>query len=170
MMKKIIALIFILSSLAFNTNAEIAYIDMNLILKESKIGRSLNNHIGKIKDEHTTKYKKIENDLIKKEKVLIKQQNIMDKKEFEKKLTLLSAEIKKYREEKKSSENELNKIRLENTKEILEILNPIITNFVETNAILIVLPKKNIIVGKKSLDITNQIISLLNNSSGKLNF
>ena len=169
-MKKLIILIFLFNFLSINSNAEIAYIDMNFILKESKIGKSLNNYISKIKDEHSTKYKIIEKNLVEKEKVLINQQNIMDKNEFEKKLTLLSAEIKKYREEKKSSENELNKIRLENTKEILEILNPIITNFVETNAILIVLPKKNIIVGKKSLDITNQIISLLNNSSGKLNF
>ena len=78
--------------------------------------------------------------------------------------------LKHIEKKKKNSENELNKIRIENTKKILEILNPIITNFVENNAILIVLPKKNIIVGKKSLDITNQIISLLNNSSGKLNF
>ena len=169
-MKKLIILIFLFVFLSFNSNAEIAYIDMNLILKESKIGESLNNHIRKIKDEHISKYKKIEKNLVKKEKVLINQQNIMDKNEFEKKLTLLSEEIKTYRKEKKNSENELNKIRIENTKKILEILNPIITNFVENNAILIVLPKKNIIVGKKSLDITNQIISLLNNSSGKLNF
>ena len=169
-MRKLITFIFFFNLLTLNVNAEIAYIDMNLILKESRIGKSLNNHISKIKEEHILKYKKIENNLIKKEKVLINQQNIMAKNEFEKKLTLLSDEIKNYREEKKISENKLNKIRVDNTKEILKILNPIITNFVESNAILIVLPKKNIIVGKKSLDITNQIINLLNNNSEKLNF
>ena len=102
-MKKLIILIFLFVFLSFNSNAEIAYIDMNLILKESKIGESLNNHISKIKDEHISKYKKIEKNLVKKEKVLINQQNIMDKNEFEKKLTLLSEEIKTYRKEKKNS-------------------------------------------------------------------
>ena len=38
---------------------------------------------------------------------------------------------------------------IKNTKEILELLNPIITNYVESNSIIMVLPKKNIIVGKK---------------------
>ena len=120
-MKKLIILIFLFNFLSINSNAEIAYIDMNFILKESKIGKSLNNYISKIKDEHSTKYKIIEKNLVEKEKVLINQQNIMDKNEFEKKLTLLSAEIKKYRDEKKNSENELKKIRIENTKKILEI-------------------------------------------------
>ena len=57
----------------------------------------------------------------------------------------------------------LNKIKIENTKKIFEILNPIITNYVEQNSISLVIPKKNIIVGKKNLDITDEIIKLLNN-------
>ena len=55
-------------------------------------------------------------------------------------------------------------------KEILELLNPIITNYVESNSIIMVLPKKNIIVGKKNLDISDQIINLLNYKIIKINF
>ena len=33
------------------------------------------------------------------------------------------------------SESNINKIKIENTKEILKLLNPIITNYVEVNAI-----------------------------------
>ena len=64
----------------------------------------------------------------------------------------------------------LNKFKIDNTREILKKLNPIITNYVDTNSISIVLPKKNIIVGKKNLDITDQILNLLNNKINKLDF
>ena len=59
---------------------------------------------------------------------------------------------------------------IEKTKEILKVLNPIIAKYVDLNSISLVIPKKNIIVGKKNLDITEQIIQLLNNDIKKLKF
>ena len=66
--------------------AEIAYIDINFILKTSEVGKYLNKHIQKLKKKIIKKFKEIENELIKKEKLLIAQQNILNKDEFEKKL------------------------------------------------------------------------------------
>ena len=82
----------------------------------------------------------------------------------------MTLEVKKFRSDKKLSIDELKKIKIENTKEILKVLNPIITEYVELNSISIVLPKKNIIVGKKNLDITNQIINLLNQDIKEFDF
>ena len=169
-MKKIFILIIIFNLFSSNLRAEIAYIDISFILNNSNVGKSLNIHINKIKNVNSTKYKDIEDDLIKKEKTLIAQQNIINKDEFENKLKLLAEQIKKYRLDKKKSEDKLNKIKIDNTKKILSVLNPIITKYVETNSISIVIPKKNIIVGKKKLDITNQIIKLLNDDIDRLNF
>ena len=169
-MKKIFIIIIIFNLFSSNLRAEIAYIDISFILNNSNVGKSLNIHINKIKNVNSTKYKDIEDDLIKKEKTLIAQQNIINKDEFENKLKLLAEEIKKYRFDKKKSEDILNKIKIDNTKKILNVLNPIITKYVESNSISIVIPKKNIIVGKKKLDITNQIIKLLNDDIDRLNF
>ncbi len=169
-MKKIIFLLIIFNFLTFNSKAQIAYIDINLILNTSKVGKSLNLFIKKIENEDLTKYKLIENDLLKKEKELISQQNILKKEQFQSKLTKLSTEVQKYRSDKKMSLEKLKKIRIDKTKEILKTLNPIITKYVDSNAISIVLPKKNIIVGKKNLDITEQIITLLDNKNFKLTF
>ena len=169
-MKNIFILIIIFNLFPSNLRAEIAYIDISFILNNSNVGKSLNIHINKLKNVNYTKYKDIEDDLIKKEKTLIAQQNIIDKDDFENKLKLLAEEIKKYRGDKKKSEDILNKIKIDNTKKILNVLNPIITKYVESNSISIVIPKKNIIVGKKKLDITNQIIKLLNDDIDRLNF
>ena len=53
---------------------------------------------------------------------------------------------------------------------MLEKLNPIISDYVEKNSISIVLPKKMIIIGKKNLDITKQILEALDKSVQKINF
>ena len=165
----IIGIIFFLFS-SFNTYAQIVYIDVNYILNSSEVGKSLNIFIKKIRDENIISYKEIEDQFIKKEKQLLAQKNIMKKEEFNEKFTILSNEINIYKSEKKSSLNKLNKIKLDNTKKILEILNPIITNYVDKNSISLVMPKKNIIVGKKNLDITDEIVKLLNDKVQSLDF
>jgi len=169
-MKKKILIFILLNILTLNSKAEIVYIDINFILNSSDVGKNLNNYIETIKNQNSIKYEKIENDLVNKEKSLIAQQNILDKEQFQKKLKKLTSEVQKYRSDKKVSLEELNKIKINKTKEILLVLNPIITKYVDENSISIVIPKKNIVVGRKNLDITNQIIKLLNNNITKLEF
>ena len=169
-MKKIIFFFVLLNIIPLNTKAEIAYIDINLILNTSEVGKSLNAYLETIKNEDLEKYKIIESDLINKEKGLIAQQNILAKDEFQKKLNILTTEVQEYRSNKRTSMDELNKLKIEKTKEILKALNPIITKYVDLNSISIVIPKKNIIIGKKKLDITDKIITLLNENIKKLKF
>ena len=169
-MKKKFLIFILLNILTLNSKAEIAYIDINFILNSSDVGKNLNNYLETIKNNNSLKYEKIENDLVNKEKSLIAQQNILDKEQFQKKLKKLTSEVQKYRSDKKVSLEELNNIKINKTKEILSALNPIITKYVDENSISIVIPKKNIIVGRKNLDITNQIIKLLNNNITKLEF
>ncbi len=170
-MKKVILFIIIfLNIFSLSASAKIAYIDINLILKTSDVGKFLNSHIEKKKSEYLIKHKKIEQELIQKEKNLLSQKNIISEKDFDEKYNILSQEVTNYRKKKKLNINDLNDFKIENTKKILEVLNPIITNFVNLNSISIVIPKKNIIVGKKNLDITDQILKLLNKNINKLNF
>ena len=82
----------------------------------------------------------------------------------------MSKKIKKYENDRKKTKDELSLIKINNTKKILKMLNPIITKYVEENSITLVLPKKNIIVGKKNLDITNQIIQILDSQPIQLDF
>ena len=169
-MKKIIILALIFFNFQANLRAEIAYIDINFILNTSEVGKLLNNHIQKINYQKMSIYQKKEIELIDKEKLLIAQQNIIEKNEFEKKFNILSKEVQKYRLEKKKHVEEINQIKLKNTKKILQLLNPIITKYVESNSISLVIPKKKIIVGKKNLDITDEIITILNSQVKSIDF
>jgi len=85
-MKKFFLLIIFFNLIVINAKAEIAYIDINLILNKSEVGIFLNNYLESIKKKELSKYNEIENELLKKEKLLIEQQNILDKEEFQKKI------------------------------------------------------------------------------------
>ena len=169
-MKKFFIYFILISFFTSSLKAQIAYIDMNLVLNKSEVGKYLNSHIEKIKNKNIEKFKEIEKNLIDKEKLLISQQNILDNNEFDKKLAILKIEVNKYKSDKKLHVDQLNKIKIESTKEILKVLNPIITKYVDLNSISLVIPKKNIIIGKKNLDITDQIIKQLDENLKKLNF
>ncbi len=166
----LISTCILLFNLQTSIKAEIAYIDINFILNKSDVGIYLNKYIQEINNKNLSHYQDRENELLNKEKLLVAQQNILEKSEFDKKLKSLSKEIQEYRAERKKNTDEINQIKINNSKKILNLLNPIITKYVEDNAISIVIPKKNIIVGKKNLDITNNIIILLNNQIKSIDF
>ena len=51
----------------------------------------------------------------------------------------------------------------------MKIINPILTNYVNQNNIKLVIDKKNVLVGIKTLDITNTILDILNKHTNEKN-
>ena len=68
------------------------------------------------------------------------------------------------------NKKEIDEKKIKYTKVVLNVLNPIISKYVEDNSITIVFPKKNIIIAKKNLDITSTIMNLLNNQLKEIDF
>ena len=112
----------------------------------------------------------IENKLLDKEKDIIKKKNIIEKAEFDKEVSMLKNEINEYTNQKNKFNNEIDEKKIKYTKVVLNVLNPIISKYVEDNSITIVFPKKNIIIAKKNLDITSTIMNLLNNQLKEIDF
>ena len=56
----------------------------------------------------------------------------------------------------------MKKIRDNAGNKILKIINDILAKYSNENKISLIMEKKNIVIGKSELDITNDILSLLN--------
>ena len=54
-----------------------------------------------------------------------------------------------------------NKLKISATKKLIKKLNPILSDYSEKNSISIILQKRDIIIGKNSLNITDDIIKIL---------
>ena len=169
-MKAIFFFIFFLFQINYvYANDNVVYLDVQFIIDNSDIGIFYKKKIKTTQD-------KIKSEIIKKEKTIKEteidiesKKNILNKDELNKSLKNLEGLISDYRiyrnEKRKLVLNEKKKY----SSKILQILNPILTEFVEKNGIDLVLDKKNILVGAKILDITNNLTLLLNEETKKLN-
>ncbi len=170
-MRKIILIliIFIHCNYSYAEN-KIAYIDINNILNNSIVGKSISKYIKDIKEKKKKEFLLTENKLLDKEKDIIKKKNIIEKAEFDKEVSILKNEINEYTNQKNKFNKEIDEKKIKYTKVVLNVLNPIISKYVEDNSITIVFPKKNIIIAKKNLDITSTIMNLLNNQLKEIDF
>ena len=170
-MKKILLLISIIFNFEYSyADNKIVYIDINNILVNSIVGQSISKHIQNIKENKNKEFSIIEKKLLDKEKDIIKKKNIIETNEFEEQVVLLNKEVTEYNIKKKRFNKEIDEKKIKYTKIVLKSLNSIISKYVEENSISIVFPKKNLIMAKKDLDITNIIMVLLNEELKEIDF
>ena len=166
-------LIVILTFLKFEivlADEKIAFIDLNFIMNNSVAGKSIITFIDNVSKEKNNDFKVIENEIKKDENELISKKNIIEESIYIKKVNEIRIRINDYKLERQKFNKNLNEKKIKYKNSLLEKLNPIISNYVEQNSITVVLPKKMIIIGKKDLDITRQILEMLDKSIKKINF
>ena len=144
------------------------YLDVNLLLLNSEAGIYINNELKKINDKNIEEYKKIENSLKSDEEKLLKQKNILKENEFNDKANVLREKYKSYQILKNTKNGNLKKIRDDSSKQILKVVNDILAEYSAKNNISLIIDKKNIVIGKTELDITKNILDLLNNKIKKV--
>ena len=164
----LLSLLFFAISNSGIAETKIAFIDVQYIMENSLAGQSLkkqleNNHKKNLKD-----FKTKEEDLKKKEQEILKKKNILSKDDFQKEITALRNSAKEYNTERNEKINSLTKKRLELMEKILKVLSPILTKYSKERNISIVMDKKYIIVGKTELNLTEEVLKLLDNEIKKI--
>tara|TARA_B000000609_G_C24074141_1_gene293693 strand:+ start:288 stop:806 length:519 start_codon:yes stop_codon:yes gene_type:complete len=166
----LISFLFILKLNIAHAVENLAFIDLNYIINNSLSGKSINNFINDLKNKKIENFKIIETKIKKDENDLISKKNIIEKSIYDEKVNQIKIRISNYNNERQEFKKYLDERKVLYTNQLLESLNPIISNYVEQNSISIVLPKKMIIIGKKNLDITIPIIKILDKTVQKINF
>ena len=163
-------LIFFLLIFTQNLHADnkIIYIDINKIITNSISGKHLNKELNKINDANIIEFKNIEKELKLEEENILKQKNILKESEFNVKVNELREKVKSYNNLKNKKNNDLKMLRNNAAKKILSILNSILSEYSEKNSISLIIDKKNIVIGKSELDVTNKIMLLLNKKIKKV--
>ena len=151
-----------------SSQESVVYVDIDYIMTNSKVGKSLNSQIEKTHKNNISFFEKKEKELKKNEQDIIKQKNIIDKSEFQKKINELRNQASEYRKLRKEKIDKVTKQRLTATGKIIKELKPILAQYADENSISIIIQKKNIIIGKSNLDITPQILSLLDKKISKI--
>ena len=156
------------SKISLSHEKSIVYIDLNKIMNNSTAGKSITSQLENNHKKNILKFKNIEEELKKEEVNIISQKNDITKEEFEKKINDLRDKANKFRKERNDNINNLNNQRLEATSKMITLLRPILSEFSDENSISLIIDKKNIIIGKTVLDITDDILKIVDEKIGKI--
>tara|TARA_Y100001980_G_C14543158_1_gene321800 strand:+ start:1670 stop:2194 length:525 start_codon:yes stop_codon:yes gene_type:complete len=162
-MKKIILIFLLFFFCSNNIYANnIVYLDIQYIIDNSEIGIFYKNKIKLVQDQNNSNLKNDEKEIKNKEIEINNQKNILSKDEIKKKVSNLNELIKKYQIKRNKYNGNVVELKKKYTSEIIKQLNPLLTQYVDKNDIKLVVDKKNILVGIKSLDVTKNILKILN--------
>ena len=164
---KYIVKIIVITYLIFGiTNAfaenKIVYVDMNKILKESKVGIFVEKELTKAHEAKLDNFKKTEEELKKEEIDLISKRNVMAREDFDKNVKILNEKAQEYQALRRKWFDDISAKRNKARAEVLKSLDPIMTDYFEKNDISLILYKRNIAIGTGELDVTDKIIDELN--------
>ena len=155
-------LLFVLISVPGYSSEKIVYLDVEKIMQQSIAGKSIIAQLKKKRETSISKFKKKEKEIRDNEKKLIAQKNVLSKEEFEKKIIELRKDISNYQKDRNKTSNESAKLRVKASTKLINKLTPILEEYSKKNSIRIIVQKKNIVMGKKEDDITNDILKLVN--------
>jgi Skp family chaperone for outer membrane proteins len=155
--------LFIIFLSPVSSEQKIVFVDMDRVVSSSKAGSSIFEQLKNINDKNITFLKKEEKKFKEEEKKLVSQKNIISEKNFQINVDKLKSEINIYTQNRKKMIEEFNKLKNVSTNQFLKKINPILTQFSNENEISIILQKKDLLIGKTELDITDKIITIIDN-------
>ena len=164
MLKKflIINLFLVFFTLSYAEEQKIVYLNVDKIMQQSIAGKSIKKQLENLYNKNLEKFKKNDEILKNKEKKLIAQKNILSQEDFQKELTSLRKEIINFQKEQVKARDNINKLRIGATNKLISKLSPILQEYAKNNSVSLILQKKNIVMGKKEIEITDEILELTN--------
>ncbi len=156
----IINIFFLIFTYSYSEEQKIVYLNVDKIMQQSKAGKSIKKQLENLYEENLEKFKKNDEILKNKEKKIIAQKNILSKEDFQKELTNLRSEIINFQKEQVKAREDINKLRIGATNKLILKLSPILQEYAKKNSISLILQKKNIVMGKKEIEITDEILAI----------
>ena len=103
------------------------------------------------------------------EKKIIQQKKVIKPEEYKKKVKDLRLKVSNLQKERNSLVENVSKQRTKARNELLKNLNPIIEAYMKEKKIRMVIDKKSLLLADQNLDITKDIIGLLNKKLKSIN-
>jgi len=163
-LKYILLLILFLSSGFTETNAQqnVAFADIDLIIKNTNVGKATLDKINKVNNANIEKLKSFEKEIKTEEDKINKKKNLISKEEFQNEIKQLRIKLNEFNTNKDMMSNSFKIMKSKELENLFKIINPVIQNYMNVNSVQILLNSKNIFMGKKEIDLTQQLIDEIN--------
>ena len=160
---KFFIIYFFFTSLSYSSE-KIVYLDVDFILTNSDKGKIILSNLEKKNKENIKILQSKEKVLKDEETEIIKQKNIISEVSYKEKVNKLKIKIDKFKMDKDKLVKNYNQLRKQEINKFIKLVDELLGEYVEKNAIDLVLNKKDILMGKNKYNITNEILELVNKS------
>ena len=169
-MKHLLFVVFIIYN--FNSfvfaDDKIVFLNVNYIFSNSNTGKKANetikNRVLKLEKEVSEFSTNINNDREK----LIKQKNILSENDFKDKLKDIDDKVKEFNKKIKIKNNEIADLKKKVKSNFIEQLRKILNEYSEKNSIQLIIKQENVLIGSNKLNISNDILEIVNKKNIKL--
>ena len=135
---------------------------MDYIINNSLAGKSIIEKLNKKRLKNIEKFKKDEEKLKSEEKKIISQKKVVSAEEYKKKVTDLRLKVSNLQKDRNKLLESVANQRAKARAELLKNLNPIIKDSMSEKNIRMVIDKKSMLLADEKLDITKDILKILN--------
>ena len=139
-------------------NNKVVFVDIDFLINNSTIGKKIIKKLENEDKKNIEILKKRETSLKNVEQEIKKKKNIISNEEFQKEINLLKTKISQFNSEKNLMVKNFKNLKNNELNNVLNEFNKIIQKYMTENSIDIVFDKKNIYIGKGSIDITQNIL------------
>ena len=162
LIRKLPILLFLLL-VNFNLNADMPhFLDFKLILNESDAGKKAQIQLKNKLDKGIKNVRAKEKNLQEAEKKIIEQKKLLKPSEYKAKVNKLRSQVSSLQKERNTLYDSTSAQRNKARNELLKNLNPIIKSYMQEKKIRMVVDKKSLLLADDNLDITKDIMKLLN--------
>ena len=148
---------------------EIYFIDFSKVMNESTAGKKAQDQLKNLFKNSNKKINETGKKLKEEENKLISQKTVLSKDEYKKKADALRKKVFNLNKERENAIKDIAKKRAKAKDELLKKLNPILGKYMEEKNIAAVIDKKNVLMGNKKFELTNEIIDILNKELKSIN-
>ena len=157
-----IAFIFLVFEKNFAlSDTNIKFIDVNYIYQNSIAGKKLNKQIQDKSKKMSKKLEDYKKDMDNKKQKLVSQKNVISEEAYQKTFIEIEKEIKEINSLIAKDNQKIIKFTNDAKIVFLKELNKIMEDYSIKNSIDIIIKKENILIGKNTLESTNEVLEIL---------
>jgi len=157
----LIFLIFFISTNLSNSK-ETAFVDIDYIVANSNIGKKVLENISKLDKKNIENLKKKNKSLQKLEITIKNKKNVISEDAFNNEVISFQKKVQEFKVEKNKIVKNFNNFKRKELENVFKKISPIINDYMEENSISVLLDSKNIFMGSKKSNLTEDILDKIN--------
>ena len=158
------SLIFFIFFILINSSnsKETAFIDIDYVIANSNIGKKVLENIDKLDKKNIENLKKKNKSLKELEIAIKNKKNVISEEAYKKEVESFKKKVQEFNNEKNQLVKNFNDFKRVEIENIFKKISPIINNYMEENSVNVLLDSKNIFMGSKKSNLTEDILNKIN--------